>query len=407
MLSAPLMMLIATVGLLFLWPLLLWPAVRLTGLARIWIAVVAGLGALAAGYVFLSIFVWWPTAAIRLDILAIGLALWVAYASAASVLFVVRWRKTAALLALAAAILGGVMTFEWMSVSHESSRLSAVFREQNALLFAAKFRDRATYDAYFGAPDGGLAPYPTGHWQVAEQSNFSRLIINAEGRAWLFYRCGDTECHFGSEGSTLARSDGDPDKWAAVLEKRGVSQRSIEVTVDSPDRLNVEIDGRAVPFVEAPPPIDPSPAAETLAYLGPFSASECAGRFTNIDQIWVWRDGDTLHGVGVFATKLTGARADFMTPRVMGAGRRSGDGWEFAWSRDERAWSATLNLAGDSVALLLVRDSQVVVNQTLSPGAAFRDEVIELAPRTTAEEWAHWFDTVLVGHFAAGDLPPC
>jgi len=395
--------------LLVLWPLLLWPAVRLTGKARIWIVTVAGLGALAAGYEIWATFVWAPNvvAPIRFDINLISLALAAAYASAVPVLSIARWRKTAALLCLVVVTVVGVMVYVDGAARREAARLTVVFREQNALLFAAKFRDRATFDAYFGTADGGSAPNPAGHWQAAEQSNFSRLIVNPAGQSWLFYRCGDTECHFGPEELKSQPSDNGPTTWATLPDMQGDGRQSLRVTRESPDRLNVQIDGNLIRFVKAPPPIDPSPAPEMLDDLGPFSALECEGQHAKVRQVWLWRDGATLYSVGNFATKLAGVRADFLSPMVMGTAEGSDDGWVFKWSKDRKYWKAIIALAGDSATLMLFRDGRAVADQVLSPGAVIRDEAVELAPRTTAADWAHWFDTVLVGHFAAGDLPPC
>ena len=93
----------------------------------------------------------------------------------------------------------------------EGQRVSEAFEEGNRLLFKAKFRDRETYESHFGPFTGAPVDYPTGHWQIEGQSRFTRVIVNAKGRVWLFYQCyEDIECHSGPGGSGLRKSGDDP-----------------------------------------------------------------------------------------------------------------------------------------------------------------------------------------------------
>ena len=72
-------------GLLVIWVLLLWPAFRLKGGARLWLLVVIAAGTAALIYE-IRMFLW-SSAAIRLDILLISIALVCLYGSAAALLF--------------------------------------------------------------------------------------------------------------------------------------------------------------------------------------------------------------------------------------------------------------------------------------------------------------------------------
>ena len=42
----------------------------------------------------------------------------------------------------------------------------------------------------------------------------------------------------------------------------------------------------------------------------------------------------------------------------------------------------------------------------LEPAALFEDEVIELAPLASYEDWARWFEVQLLGHFSEADIAP-
>ena len=43
--------------------------------------------------------------------------------------------------------------------------------------------------------------------------------------------------------------------------------------------------------------------------------------------------------------------------------------------------------------------------QRLTPGAIFRNDVIELASRRSVADWQHWMDTLLATHFVSGHIP--
>ncbi len=174
-------------GLLVIWLPLLWPMFRLKGGARLWllIVIVAGIAALIYE---IRMFLW-SLAAIRLDILVISMALVCLYGSAVALLFFKHWRRAAALLAIVLVLIGSGMSYKWILVGRESQRLGEVFQESNRLLFQAKFRNPEIYENYFGPFTGASGGYPTGHWRVEGRSHFTRLIINAQGRVWLFYQC--------------------------------------------------------------------------------------------------------------------------------------------------------------------------------------------------------------------------
>jgi hypothetical protein len=394
------------VVLLVLWLPLLWPALRLRGWSRAWLLVVAAAGLAAALHETRMLL--GTAAAIRLDIVLIGFALLFLYATAAVVLFRARWRRMAGLLGLALVLAGGGMATEWILIGRESERLTEIFHARNALLFDAKFRSRATYEGQFGPFEGADDDHPTGHWQAQDESNYPRLIINAEGRVWLFYRCGETECAYGPGGSGLQRLGKDPDRaWQATLEPRVGAHLTLRITEDGPDRLSVETGGQPLAFAKAPPPVDPTPAADSLAYLGSFAKLDCKGQHARLHQLWLWRQDTHLHAVGIFSTLLAGRRADFVSPVVLGEATRQGDAWRFEWHANGQTWNASIALTGPDATLTLARGGQDAERIALAPGAVFRDETIELAPLTGREGWHHWFEIVLIGHFFSGDIPAC
>jgi hypothetical protein len=400
-------------GLLVIWVLLLWPTFRLAGGARYWLLLVIAAGVAALSHEIRMYF--WSSANIRLDILLISPALLFFYGSAAALLYFKCWWKSAALLAAILVGIGGGMSYKWLEVSRESARLGEVIEETDRLLFAAKFRDAETYERYFGPFAGASGGRPVGHWQIDEQSYFTRLIVNAEGRVWLFFLCReDTECESGVAGPDLQVSDDNPRQWAASLKPRVGLPFDIEITQSDSATLSVEVRDQSLRFVKAPPPVDPAPAAQSLTFLGSFSDAECLREHAKIRQVWLWREGQRLYGVGIFSTLVAGRQAGYVRPLVIGVGARQGDGWRFAWQQDGRSGTALVALRdGDAILTLDQdldqngRDLEDADRLVLNAGGIFSDERIELAPLTNGADWRHWFDNVFTGHFSSGFVPAC
>jgi hypothetical protein len=393
-------------ALVILWLPLLWPVFRVRGRARAWLLVVAACGLAATAYEVWR-FVWAP-AAIRLDILLISVVLLCLYASAAAVLFPAKRRKAAAVLVGALVMIGGGMTYEWVLIGRESARLTEVFRARTALLFPARFRDAETYRARFGPVAPADAPDPVGHWEATDPWHYTRLVVSAEGRAWLFHRCEETECAFAATGARLeAIGDAAERRWQATLRPRVGAALSVRLARDGADGLRMEGTRRSVAFALAPPPIDPAPVPETLVYLGSFAGVTCRGPHATVRQLWLWRDDVRLRAVGVFSVLVAGRHAGFVTPVLMGEGVKEGDAWSYRWRRDGRSGTALVTLTGTGATLTLSQGARAAERAVLTAGAVFRDEAIELAPLTSGTDWAHWFAVVLVGHFTSGDVPAC
>jgi hypothetical protein len=396
-------------GLLVTWVLLLWPAFRLKGGARLWLLAIIAAGIAALAYEIRMYL--WSHAAIRLDIILISIALGCFYGSAAVLLFIRHWRATATLLAIVVVGVGGVMTSKWIEVGHESQRLSEVFRESNRLLFKAKFRDPETYERYFGPFADTSGSLPTGHWQVEGRSHFTRLIINGQGRVWLFTQCQvDAECHSGPGGSGLHQVNDDPRQWEASLKPQVGVPFDIKITQSDSGALALEVREQTVRFAKAPPPVDPAPGPQSLRFLGPFMDVECSGKHATVRQVWLWEDGTRRYGIGVFSTLVAGRHNGYVRPIAIGEGDREGDAWRFAWQQDGRSGTALIALEGGDAILTLDLDGRDVEDAdraVLKSGAVFHDERIDLAPHSTGADWRHWFDTMLVGHFVSGDVPAC
>jgi len=400
-------------ALLVVWVLLLWPTFRLKGWARGWLLVVIAAGVTALIYEIRMYL--WSSASIRLDIILISIALGLLYGSAAVLLFSRHWRNAATLLTAVLVVIGGGMNYKWIEVSREGQRVSEAFEEGNRLLFKAKFRNRETYENHFGPFTGAFEDYPTGHWQTEGRSRFTRVIINAKGRVWLFYQCyEDIECHSGPGGSGLRKSGDDPRQWSAGLKPPVGVPFDIEITQTETDALSVKERDQTTLFTKAPPPVDPAPAQQSLRFLGSFADDECIREHAKVRQVWLWQAGQRHYAVGIFSTLVAGQQSLFVRPFVLGEGIKEGDGWRFAWQQDDRSGTALIALKdGDAILTLDLdliqsgRDLEDANQLVLKSGSIFSDERIELAPLTTGADWKHWFDNVLVGQFTSGYVPAC
>lgn len=393
-------------ALLAVWPLLLWPAWRLAGWSRALLCVAVIAGALATLHEVRMLA--GSPSAIRLDIPLIAIALGVFYAVAAAALFRARWPKSAALFGAILLLAGSGLTYTWVEAGRESARLREVFHARDALLFEAKFRNLDAYASYFRMFDARPSLFPVGHWEARPGGYFSRLIVNHEGRAWAFYRCGETECAYQSETSAVQPvGDAAERRWDVTLTPPVGTPVILRIAQSSPDHLTLEGRGQPTTFAKTLPPIDPAPARQSLIFLGPFMQVDCRKRYAEVRQLWLWQEDARLYAVGIFSTYPAGARANYVSPIRLGEGVRQGDSWSFEWQRDRQVWRVSIVLEGPEAMLTLSRNGEPAAPVALTRDAVFRDEAIELAPLTDKADWDHWFDIVLVGHFSSGDIPAC
>jgi hypothetical protein len=394
-------------ALLVLWLVLLVPAIRISGGTRILLCLAIGLGVLAGVHEVRMTF--FTPEAIRIDIFLITVILGGLYAVAAVQLFQRGWRRTAGALGAALGVVVLGMGYEIVEAGREGARLTANFNARNALLFEAKFRDRETFDRVFGpfaSKDG--ADLPVGHWQGGDKAPYPRLIVNARGHAWLFYRCGDTECAVGPGGTALAPA-GAAGKaaWQAELVPSIGAPWPVRILRTGPESLRIETRGKSVDMMRAPPPIPVKPKPQHLTYLGRFADIVCIRAHADVRQLWLWRDEGRLFAVGVFQTLLHGREAKFVTPVVLGEGKKDGTGWRFEWKREAGAYRAVIEIKDEKAALTLTRPGRAPLRAALANEPVFSDPAIELAPLSSPDDWAHWFKVVLRVHFTSGHVPPC
>jgi hypothetical protein len=404
--------------LLCAWLAFVVPALRAPRGARGACAFASGIGLLAALREYWMSFVWGPSVVgpIRLDIPLVVMGLAVVYAAASALLWHAGWRRSALLSAGLNVVGTALVAIAWTGAMREGARLTELFHAGNRLLFEAKFRNQEAYERYFGMavgeadapvahPAGEGTDAPVGHWAAEPASRFTRLVVSPQGRAFLFYPCSETECQFGP-GTALREASTGPDAgWEVRLVQRGVGERRVSITRPAGEVLAVRIDGGRFRFRRAPPPLLGIEAEERLGFLGAYAAVDPVRQHARVSQLWLWRGEEELLAIGIFRLLVPGRRADFVSPQRLGRGRREGGSWRFRWEEGGRTRDALLRLSRSAVRVELSGDAERWPPQILEPRALFRDDVVELAPRTSAEDWEHWFETLLPGHFSSAEIP--
>ncbi len=394
-------------ALLGLWPPLLWPALRARGWLRVWLLVTSALGALATLH---EARLWFASGEpIRVDILAIAPLLGGLYGGAAVLLFRARWRRFAAVYGAALVLLWAGAAVLWQAEEREQAR----FLEGLVLVAKGGFRSPQVYEDHYGpfapAPEG----LPAGHWLSDGDPLATRLIINAEGRVWLFRRLRDAETLDFVSATVLRRAEGgDGRTWAGALTEArrttSLPPRPVTVTRRGATQLTLTFRDRPVAFAKAPPPIDPAPRAENLRYLGSFGHVDCGPRRVEVVQLWLWRDRDGLYAVGAARPFARGQPLRSARLMVLGAGAPEGEAWVFTWEGVRGASRARLTMDDEQADLVLKEGSRPERRLRLRRGdGPLGGDMIDLAPRSDAAAWVHWFDRVPRGNRLAGAMPDC
>jgi hypothetical protein len=93
---------------------------------------------------------------------------------------------------------------------------------------------------------------------------------------------------------------------------------------------------------------------------------------------------------------------------VLGGGVAEGEDWVFTWISAKGDSRARLTLAEGEAVLVLKEGTWPERRLRLKKGdGALAGDMIDLAPRTDAEAWRHWFDVVPLGNSLTGQMPDC
>jgi len=389
------------------------PAFRAAGARkRLWSAAVFGV--VVTFYEIYINFIWGPmvTAPIRIDVFLIVPLLFVAHGVALSGLIHARRRMGLAagyfvILLIPAVALVGLAKEIW-DVQQKSKRLTANFFEANRLLFEARFRDPATVHRYYGELEAPGRPL-TGYWRREEGSPPSHLVINAEGKVWAFYACGDTQC-LGGEGTVEDEKIVTTHRILPAYEFAVKDVAGGRLTLEQlkpPINPNV-MASPVMAFVREPPPLmHATRQAGALQYLGSYSAlSDRSKAHLTLTEAWLWQGPRTLYAVVVHDTLLKGRKAGFIRPILFTAGTPAGTANAYRFESEDGEGAVRIELIDpERVRVTLQRGRVKTESLTLNKNGRLTDEALTLAPTASAEAWQAWFDTVMTGRFFTWQVP--
>ena len=394
--------------LLGFWPPLLWPALRTKGGLRLWLLLLIALGLAVSVY---EARLWLrPAEPIRIDVLFGAPVLAGLFALTALLLFLAGWRRFATVYGLAILILCGAATFAWQEMEREQER----FVEGRALIARAGFRSPEAYEDRFGPFTPAVQGLPVGHWQPEDEtfaSFASRLVINGQGRLWLFrsYREAETlELTSGTE--VLRREEGDGSTWTVELQRYSSAYPGARVAVahQEPGRLTLSMERSSAVFTKTPPPVEAAPEQQNLRYLGSFGSIACDGRRLDLAQVWLWRDQERLYAVGVVRAFSQSQPEGFATPVVFGSAQERDGAWHFAWEGVRGPSQARVTLGEGQVIMTIKQGTWPEQQFDMAQDKGFLSgDLVDLAPLTTVEDWRHWFSVVSLGNRVTGETPAC
>ena len=398
---------------------LLWPALRLRQKRRYSLLIVVGVGSLAALYELAVRQAWIGRLGGRctFEIPLISVIMLCLYAAAAAILFNSGRRLGAAALTLSIGLAGWATAAVWIPIHEQNHRRAEVSGIRAADAFRAMFQSPEAYENNFGpvsptADSGALA----GHYVARNNRYYTRLVINAEGRSWLFYRCWETECHFDSADQKIQPKAGERGKWWTSF-----GQGAVRITDAGDGRLSLWVNGQTVAFEATPPPLVAAEKRDALAYLGAFSQARCLDqRRVALSQLWLWQGKDGLFGLGSFSTQFAGLRSGALRPLRLGKGRAEENGWSFTWAEDEGRRTGVIEVKpdGSGVLLSLAQDPRgegaaPAPPLLLLPGDLFDGGIysttaeIRSAPGSSAALWERWSRIALQDLPLYTDVPAC
>jgi hypothetical protein len=297
---------------------------------------------------------------------------------------------------------------------------------QKKLQFEAMFRDQSSVKHFFGDINGGGNTW-AGHY-VADRINggfLTRLVINTDGKVWVFFTCSEgAECVY-IEGEDEALKGSGPAVNAGGLKAPvGTGTMHLELKRESADRLSATLAMEAadsgtanrlasttanVMFARTPPPAfagaaNPARAPDQVKFLGVFSNGYLDSDALFVVQLWIWQKDGAAFGRYVRRGWKLGTVASFVSTQPFSGTLDDGShAIDFAVSKQE-GFRGTFNGSDilDGEVLWFGRPLHAITlkKKELLPGFSY-----EYAPLTSEKETRAWLETMSVGKMVEWQLP--
>jgi hypothetical protein len=275
---------------------------------------------------------------------------------------------------------------------------------------------------FFGDINGGGNTW-AGHY-VADRSKggfLTRLVVNADGKVWVFFTCnGGAECVY-VEGEDEALKSTGPTAIASGLKSSvGTWTMNLDLKRESPERLTATLadSGAAnrfasstanLTFTRAPPPTfavatNPARAPDQVKFLGVFSNGHVDSDSLVVVQVWIWQKDHAVFGRYVRQGWKLGTLASFVsTTPFSGTLDDSSHTIEFVVSRQE-GFRGTFKGSDivDGEVLWFGRPLHAITlkKKELLPGFSY-----EYAPLASEKETRAWLETMSIGKMVEWQLP--
>lgn len=287
-------------------------------------------------------FVWSKTvvAPIRVDIFGViiilvvlntltSLAIWFVQPAAAGLVRSRRIEKAMALVLMAVSVNAAVGLAR---VFRAGGKATQTMLAATQLEFQTKFQDAVTVRRYFGDLGADSREW-AGHYAAEPKAGgwLTRLVINTDGKVWLFFTCDPkTECVYVEGEDAALRRSSRSIRVAGLKPRAGIWTASLDLERQTEDRLGVSlIMGNAdspnakawepstkhLIFVRTPPPSFPRTvsADDSVEYLGVFSNGDVQGDTLYAIQVWLWRSDHELFGRYLRRGLQLGSKVDFVS----------------------------------------------------------------------------------------------
>jgi hypothetical protein len=270
--------------------------------------------------------------------------------------------------------------------------------------FETAFRDDVTQKRIFGDLDSATSPWAGYYVSGGEDSRFKHLVINADGRYWLYHsELWDEEGKGGESASA-------PDTFEGQATGRSSSRRQLFLKRQPGGRFEVEVrdphpefHNKPVTFTKSAPPRFPAPPspADTARFVGEFSATydENEKSFWLV-QVWLWESKGEWWGRYIRDNYARGQPREFISAEAIEP--RCASECKVLSFTSSRGPVTLARISDDEFKAKLAGVREEV---TLRRGEKLPGFIFDLAPLATPRKNREWIEAISLGRMLTWNVP--
>jgi hypothetical protein len=269
--------------------------------------------------------------------------------------------------------------------------------------FETAFRDDATQKRIFGDLDSGMNPWAGYYVGGDEDRRFKHLVINAEGRYWLY------AVELWDEEGKGSESTSAPDTFEGQGTGRMNARRQLLLKRQAGGPFLLELrdpsmHNKPVAFTKAAPPRFPAPPspADAARFVGEFSTTydEKEKDFWLV-QVWLWESKGEWWGRYIRDNYRRAGPREFISAETIEP-RCASECKELSFTSSRGPVSLT-RISDDEFKAKLAGVREEV---TLRRGEKLPGFIFDLAPLATPQKNREWIEAVSSGRMLTWDVPP-